>query len=155
MVEKAQRACGIQGSEGCLEWRQYLCAARYPNINLVEIDRHSDQLSFEPGKLGAGGNSGFQALNLAVQFGAKRILLIGFDMHDRSGSHWYGRNNWPNGNNPDQDNFRRWRRAFELAAPKLKERGVEVFNASDISELRCFDRRKVEDFVADLDLVNA
>jgi hypothetical protein len=130
--------------------------APYLDIRHVEITIKSDDLIFEPsGKLGSGGNSGFQALNLAVQFGAKRVLLIGFDMHDRSGAHWYGRNNWPQGNNPTEDNFRRWRRAFELAAPKLKERGVEVFNASDISVLRCFERRKAEDFVADLDSVNA
>lgn len=121
-------------------------APLYPGIKLVDITPQSDELVFAPlGKLGAGGNSGFQALNLAVQFGAKRLLLIGFDMHDRSGAHWYGRNNWPGGNNPTEDNFRRWRRAFELAAPVLRERGIEVFNASEFSSLRCFERRKVDE----------
>lgn len=128
--------------------------APYPDIRHVEITIKSDELIFDPsGKFGSGGNSGFQALNLAVQFGAKKILLIGFDMHDRSGAHWYGRNNWPNGNNPTEDNFRRWRRAFEMAAPKLKERGIEVINASHGSVLNCFDRRSVED--AMVDFVNA
>src|SRR3954470_8816460 len=52
----------------------------YPHIKLVEISALKDDLIFEPtGKLGSGGNSGFQALNLAVQFGAKRIVLVGFD----------------------------------------------------------------------------
>ncbi len=120
--------------------------APYADIKLVDVQRLSDELVFEPcGKLGAAGNSGFQALNLAIQFGAKHILLIGFDMHDRSGAHWYGRNNWPQGNNPTEDNFRRWRRAFEMSAPKLKARGIQVFNASDTSVLKCFERRTVED----------
>lgn len=117
----------------------------YPDIKLVEITVFKDEVIFEPtGQLGSGGNSGFQAVNLAVQFGAKRILLIGFDMHDRSGAHWYGRNNWPQGNNPTEDNFRRWRRAFDLAAPKLKERGVEVINASNGTALNCFERKTIE-----------
>lgn len=120
----------------------------YSDIRRVEIDACSNELSFQAGKLGSGGNSGFQALNLAVQFGAKRILLIGFDAHDRSGVHWYGRNNWPQANNPDENNFRRWRIAFELATPKLRDAGVEVFNASDSSALKCFERHKVESAMA-------
>lgn len=120
-------------------------APPYPDIKHIEITVTGDELLFEPtGKVGSGGNSGFQALNLAVQFGANRILLIGFDMHDRSGAHWYGRNNWPQGNNPTEDNFRRWRRAFEWAAPKLKARGIEVINASNGTMLRCFECRTVE-----------
>lgn len=118
----------------------------YPDIRLVDVSANSDQLIFEPnGKLGAGGNSGFQAVNLVVQFGAKHIVLIGFDMHDRSGAHWYGRNYWPQGNNPTEDNFRRWRKAFEMAAPKLKERGIQVINASNNSTLKCFERRSIEE----------
>lgn len=128
----------------------------YPDLRLVDITVHKDDLIFEPlGRVGSGGNSGFQALNLAVQFGAKRILLIGFDMNDRSGAHWYGRNYWPQANNPTEDNFRKWIRAFHVAAPKLKERGIEVLNASDSSALTFFRRCKVEEFVSSLDPANA
>jgi uncharacterized Rossmann fold enzyme len=42
---------------------------------------------------------------LAAQLGAKTILLIGFDMTDSAGVHWYGRNNWEQANNPTQDCF--------------------------------------------------
>lgn len=124
----------------------------FPDIKLVEIEANADKLIFEPGKLGAGGNSGFQAVNLAVQFGVKHILLIGFDMHDRSGAHWYGRNYWPQGNNPTEDNFRRWRRAFEIAAPQLRDRGIQVFNASNNSSLKCFEQRSIEDALRVWDL---
>lgn len=138
-----------------VSWRgsNSLRPAAYKDIKLVDIPATSDELIFEPsGKLGAGGNSGFQALNLAIQFGAKHILLIGFDMHDRSGAHWYGRNNWPQGNNPTEDNFRRWRRAFELAAPKLRDRGIQVFNASEGSALKCFEKMSVESALSHWDL---
>jgi hypothetical protein len=92
----------------------------------------------ETGKIGGGGNSGFQALNLAVQFGAMRIILIGFDMNEAAGAHWYGRNTWHMANNPDETSFRRWIKSMEMAAPILTARGIEVVNASPTSALTGF-----------------
>jgi len=117
----------------------------YPDIKTIEIDvKRDEMLTGQPGFLGSGGNSGFQAVNLAVQFGVSRILLVGFDMHDRSGVHWYGRNNGPGRNNPNEDNFRRWRAAFVRASVRLKELGVSVVNASQISDLQCFPKMSIE-----------
>lgn len=105
---------------------------------------HEDRLLFDKvGTVGAGGNSGFQALNLAVQFGAKRVLLIGFDMTDRGGVHWYGRNIWAQAHNPTGSNFQRWVAAFTQAAPVLERMGVEVINASPVSALQCFPKRSL------------
>ncbi len=118
----------------------------FPDIRRIEIEKTGDTLLFDkPGKTGSGGNSGFQALNLAVLWGAKRILLIGFDMTDRSGVHWYGRNNWPQANNPNQSNFKRWIAAFDAAAPVLAGMGVEVVNATTSYAMKCFPRRSIED----------
>lgn len=119
-------------------------------LRKVEIpDKQSNRLlSGKTGVVGAAGNSGFQALNLAVQFGANRILLIGFDVHGRGGEHWYGRNNWGFANNPTEDNYRRWRAAFEAAAEDLAARGIEVVNASPLSDLRKFRRMSVEQTLA-------
>jgi hypothetical protein len=102
-------------------------------------------LTEEVGVVGAGGNSGFQALNLAVQFGARRVLLLGFDCQDRSGVHWYGRNMAQGMGNPSEGNFRRWRAAFLTAAPTLTGLGVEVINASPISDVKAFPRWSVAD----------
>lgn len=116
----------------------------FQDIREVDIatghkQRYSSEIQFEKvGTVGGGGNSGFQALNLAVQFGAAKIVLIGFDMDDAGGKHWYGRNGWPMSNNPDRSCFRRWIAAFEKAAPVLAHRGIQVFNASPNSALRCF-----------------
>jgi hypothetical protein len=102
-----------------------------------------DLLFNDPGVIGSGGNSGFQALNIVAQFGAARILLIGFDVSGRSGAHWYGRNNWMGANNPTEDNFHRWRRAFIFGARRLEQLGVEVVNCSAFSEMTCFPRGTV------------
>lgn len=102
-------------------------------------------LTGEVGRIGNGGNSGFQALNLAVQWGATRVLLLGFDCQDRSGAHWYGRNMAAGMNNPGPNNFRRWIAAFNAAAVELRSRGIEVLNASQISDVRCWPRIGVAD----------
>lgn len=116
----------------------------YPDIRRVEIalgqglKKYSEDLQAQPGTVGGGGNSGFQAINLALQFGARRIILIGFDMNDRGGKHWYGRNHWPSANNPDDSCFLRWIANLSKAAPVLQSLGVDVVNTSPDSALRCF-----------------
>lgn len=122
----------------------------YPDIRSIEIDRHGDKiLTDKIGFIGSGGNSGFQAINLAVQFGAKRILLIGFDVHGRNGLHWYGRNNGPGRNNPNDDNFKRWREALDNAVPEFERLGVSVLNASFKSDLKGFRKVTVEEALAE------
>lgn len=106
--------------------------------------RQYQMLFDECGLIGTGANSGYQALNLAVQFGSPRILLIGFDASDRGGAHWYGRNDWRNANNPDDDTFKCWRVAFNDAAVALKNKGIEVVNASPSSTLTCFKKQSID-----------
>lgn len=117
----------------------------FPEIQRVEIDKRQDRLLLEKtGKVGSGGNSGFQALNLAVQFGAKRILLIGYDMHIGGGLHWYGPNKWQDANNPNESIFKRWIDAFHGAASPLKSMGIEVINCSMSSAIQCFPKKSIE-----------
>lgn len=106
--------------------------------------RHADGLSFDPKVLHTGGNSGYQAINLAVLLGAKKILLLGYDMSKPNGrSHWHG--DHPEGmNNPEDGHFKRWKEAFATILPDLEKAGVEVVNCTDGSELNCFRRASLE-----------
>lgn len=119
---------------------------RFPDIHIIGIsDPSGDKLVLAPpGVVGSGGNSGFQALNLAVQFGARRILLVGFDMTDHYGVHWYGRANGNGRSNPAEWNFKRWRAAFATASVQLTAAGVQVLNCSDLSVLTCFPKLTLE-----------
>lgn len=118
----------------------------YPDIRRIDINRREERILTErKGQTGSGGNSGFQALNLAVQFGAARVLLIGLDMTLSGGVHWYGPNTWKNANNPNDSNFGRWIEAFENAAPALKALGVDVINCSPVSAIKSFPRKSLED----------
>jgi len=102
-------------------------------------------MSFEKfGLLGAGGNSGFQAINLAVQTGAARIGLIGFDMSLAAGVHWHGRHGGGL-NNPRADVIAGWRYDLDAAAPKLAALGVEVVNLSAQSALTAYRHMTLEE----------
>lgn len=128
-----------------LAYEPTVCGSEW-GIQKVDIKNPaSDEMLFEKtGVIGSGGNSGFQALNLALQFGASRVLLVGFDMRGDSGAHWYGRNNWMQANNPTDGVYGRWVRAMNSAALKIKAQGVSVANASDISALECFPKMPIE-----------
>lgn len=107
---------------------------------------HLDEIVLdEPGMIGAGGHSGFQALNIAVQFGASRILLVGFDMHCGGGVHFYGRNFWQRANNPDNSVFPRWIAGMERAAKTLEGIGVRVVNCSPVSAVQGFKKLSIAD----------
>lgn len=44
----------------------------------------------DPGALRTGANSGYQAIHLAAHFGARRIILLGYDMRCSGGrTHWH------------------------------------------------------------------
>lgn len=121
-----------------------VCGSEWGIQRVAIPDPKSNRFLFDKvGTVGAGGNSGFQAVNLAAQFGARCIIVLGFDMQGETGGHWYGRNNWMQANNPDQWCYRRWQKAFETSAPEMKARGVEVINASRDSALTCFRRMPI------------
>jgi len=107
------------------------------------LHRHELQI-YRVGVIGSGGNSGFQALNLAVQFGAKRIVLVGYDMRVDAGLHWHGAH--PHGlNNPSAGSVMRWAATLDAQAPLLKRLGVEVLNASPVSALKAYPKVRLED----------
>lgn len=66
-------------------------ADTYYSINLVEA-RDGQGFAAQRGiHLGACSHSGFHAVNLALVFGAERVVLIGFDMRRVDGaSHFFG-----------------------------------------------------------------
>lgn len=119
-------------------------AARY-GLETVKLEATTRTMQFERfGHIGAGGNSGFQAVNLVAQTGAARIVLVGFDYSLARGVHWHGKHP-PGMNNPSERNVARWAADMDRAAPLLASLGVDVVNASPHSSLRAFPVRPLED----------
>lgn len=93
----------------------------------------------ERGHIGSGKNSGFQALNLAAQFGARRIALCGFDFNLSRGTHWHGRHASPM-TNPTEYAVAGWRMALDAQAGVFAERGIRVVVATKDSRLTAYPR---------------
>ncbi len=109
----------------------------------IKVLRNAGQakgLSEERGALHTGRNSGYQAINLAVHLGARRILLLGFDMKGgpvegrKVKTHWFG--DHPGGTSPDV--YTQMLPNFPTLVEPLKARGVEVVNCTPGSAIRCF-----------------
>ena len=100
--------------------------------------KHRPGLSRDPLYLHSGGNSGYQAINLAFHWGARRILLVGFDMRRTDGrSHWHGDHPRPLSNPQTPET---WVRNFTPLADDLVPEGVEVINCTPGSALGQFPR---------------
>lgn len=123
-------------------WR--FCADDYvhyfgADIHPVTIARGRDKLRLtamirQPvGTIGFGGNSGFQAVNLAAQFGASRILLC----LDYRGKHWHP-DHPPALRNPSDGQLGVWARDLDKQAGTLKSWGIEVVNVAKNSSLRAY-----------------
>ncbi len=128
-----------------LKYTQDDCALVYPTVAYIEsVDRPG--LSFDRSVIHQGGNSGYQALNLAVHFGVKRIILLGYDMQNGPEGQVHHHPAHPKGmNNPTPGNYARWLQCYETLGPDLDRAGVDVINCSLDTALTCFPRARLEE----------
>jgi hypothetical protein len=118
------------------------------NRSVLKLENGGESgIDERPTHLRSGRNSGYQALNLAVLFGAKRILLFGFDCKSKGRTHFFG-------SHPSslerQHPYEVWIRHFNEAAPILKRMGIEVWNCTD-SALTCFEKKDYRDALQSLE----
>lgn len=82
------------------------------------------------------GNSGAQAVNLAVVWGCTRLVLIGFDMRAVDGkAHYFGQHPKPL---TQRQLFEEWIHKFAVVAQDARARGISIVNATPDSALKCF-----------------
>ncbi len=89
------------------------------------------------GAVHMGGNSGYAAINLAFLWGARKIVLLGFDMKPGEGGqkHWHLDHPEPL---TQRQLFDEWIHKFKKMAEDLKARGVLVVNCTPDSALPWF-----------------
>jgi hypothetical protein len=98
------------------------------------------------GVIHQGGNGGYQSINLAYLWGAKRILTIGLDCKAgiNGEAHWFGQH----GKNLSKtQNFKNWNARFQQLAADLVKEKVEVINLSRDTALTCFPRMSLEEAI--------
>lgn len=92
-----------------------------------------------------GGNSGFQAINLAVVQGASKVILLGYDYGFTRRKHFY------DGTAHDRvsrfSNYPDWLTRIDRAAKLIP---VPVINCSSASAIKCFPRMSIREALADV-----
>lgn len=130
----------------------------FPGLKVTACDSHKDKpgiravkrLSSPPGiaraknRLAWNLSSGACAINLAVHFGVKKIVLFGFDMRKVD-----DKNNWheDHKDGPNKNPYERFLRPFPSIARDLEKLGVECVNATPGSALEVFPIMKPEEML--------
>jgi hypothetical protein len=101
-------------------------------------------LELDPSGLKHGINTGYRAVNLAFHFGAKRIILLGYDMKRGDGpkrlEHWHGDHPVPS-----RSQYPTFIKYFRTIVEPLNEHGVDVVNCTPGSALDCFPMADLRD----------
>lgn len=84
-----------------------------------------------------GCNSGYMAMRVAESLGAKKIILLGYDMH---GTHYFGKHPEPL-KNTTPERFRKHALQFK------RWRGCEVINCTPNTALHCFPERNLKEIL--------
>lgn len=120
-------------------------AAKKHGLKLV-AGKAADGFSTDPAVIHYGNLSGFQAINwalLAIGFHG-HVDLVGFDMHARTGRHFFGDHPKPLDNSCKYDV---WVPKFETAQ-KMLPKTVEIVNCTPGSAIGCFRMSTLEKEIA-------
>ncbi|MNE40571.1 hypothetical protein D3C80_1346010 [compost metagenome] len=92
-------------------------------------------------------NSGGGAVSLSIAKGARRVILLGYDMQKTGGkSHWHG--DHPKGLG-SAGKIADW--PAEFARLQRNNPGIEIINCTRITALTCFDQRPLEEVLHEPD----
>lgn len=134
---------GVESFKG-LKYTVQLEAAIWPGVKVLRTTGNLG-LELDPSGLRTGQNGGYQAINLAVHLGARRILLLGYDMQIGPGrrTHWFG--DHPN---RVKSPYHAFLDCFPHLAEPLRQIGVSVINCSRETALTCFPRLPIAEALA-------
>lgn len=122
-------------------------AADELDLNYIKVNKPDDRALMQKGVIGWGGNSGFHLINMAMQFGCARIVLVGYDMTIKHGNHWH-KDHTGDLTNPTAGNVSRWRRAVDGIAPVAEKYDIEIINCSMVSALQNYPKMPFKDAIA-------
>lgn len=121
---------------------------KYQRIKYIaKNDKKTEGITIDPLQLSWNQNSGAAAINIAVHTGAKRIILLGFDMDldANKNQHWH---KFYKGNlTTIRSTFRKHLAGFPAIARDAKQLGVEIINANPDSKIECFPRMNFNEIV--------
>lgn len=94
----------------------------------------------------AGCNSGYQAINLAVHYKPKEIILVGYDMKKAADGRYNVRGDHPK-EMRSRGKFSTFIEKIGGLRQPLAKQGIKVYNCTIDSDLNCFTRRDLKDVI--------
>lgn len=118
------------------------CRDRWPDVQRLR-NTGAHGLELDPSGIRHGRNSGYAAVNLAVHYGARRIVLLGYDMGHRPGqpSHFFGEHA---GSLQQKSPYHQFLHAFSTLVAPMKAAGIDVINCTRETRLTCFPKQPLE-----------
>jgi len=101
-------------------------------------------LSILKDTLAHGNNSGYAAINLAYLLGAKKIILLGFDMGNNTNGKSHFHDGYPTKATSNEVYQKQFIPGFDSLWAALKEKGINVYNACPTSNLKVFPFISIE-----------
>lgn len=118
---------------------------QFPDIRVLK-NAGVKGVELKPDGLKNGRTSGYAAINLAVHFGARRIVLLGYNMGWIGGrSHFFGRHVGLKNEDPAQ-----FLTHYDTIVAPLKALGVDVVNCTPHSRLTVFPMASVREVFAEV-----
>ena len=120
-------------------------------MKVLKRDESKNGISKRPGSICWNLNSGASAIDLAVKLGAKKVVLLGFDMKTKAGGGNKG-HNWHDRHTPrhtpaDTIYAQRFLPGFKKIKADLDALEIECANATPDSALTLFEMVRLEDVV--------
>lgn len=124
------------------QWHPY--RTLYPDVQRLR-NTGPGGLEHNPTGLKNGRNSGYAAVNLAVHYGAKRLILLGYDLQATGGRQHFWKEN--NGEHPNKSRspYSSFRQRFDTLKKPLMKLGIEVINCTEGSALLTFPKASLRD----------
>jgi hypothetical protein len=136
-------------------------AERVPWVKYLAKDtKHSAGITTNSDMVSWNSNSGSSAISVAANMGAKRIILLGFDMNYNEGNsrHWHNLYKSATPPNPNRRganvrfthlfSFERHLHGFPYIARDAKARGIEIINLSPLSAIKDFPKYTLKEFLS-------
>ena len=145
------------------------CAGKFATDKYHDIrflyQNHDGAMVVEKNEVGwMGRNSGFAAISLAYNLGAKRILLLGFDMKNSDNGDIHYHTGYPDKSktptitelkmgipHPREKRktapYDKHMVGFDIIAKEADEVGIEIINLSPDSKIDCFKKMSVHQYL--------
>ena len=122
---------------------------RLPGVEVLARGKETG-LSTDPTRVNLGRNGVYQAINVAVHFGARRVILLGVDMSNGPRADGRGKSDHFFGHHPDNSGpqFAVSLERFATLVKPLAQLGVEVVNATRRTALKVFPLVALEEALA-------